>query len=49
MFFYFSKKLISQVSSTDTEEKSLIIQGLTAFLLGLCMLYNTNQVESYTM
>ncbi len=41
--------MISQVSSTDTEENSLIVQGLTAFLLGLCMLYNTNQIETYTM
>lgn len=41
--------LISQVSSTDTEDKSLIIQGLSAFLLGLGMLYNMNQVEAYTI
>ena len=44
MFF----KLISQVSSTDTEDNSLIVQGLTAFLLGLCMMYNSNQIETYT-
>ncbi len=41
--------LISQVSSTDTEDKSLIIQGLTAFLLGLCLLYNSNQVQAYSV
>lgn len=41
--------LISQVSATDTEDKSLIIQGLTAFLLGLGILYNTNQVEDYNV
>lgn len=41
--------LISQASSTDTEEKSLLIQGLTAFLLGLNILYNTDQVEAYTV
>ncbi len=38
-----------QVSATDTEDKSLIVQGLTAFLLGLCLLYNTGQVEAYTV
>ena len=41
--------LISQVSSTDTADKARIVQGLTAFLLGLCMLYNTDQVEQYTV
>lgn len=41
--------LISQVSATDTSDRSLIVQGLTAFLLGLSMLYNTDQVEEYTV
>lgn len=41
--------LISQASSADAEEKSLMIQGLSAFLLGICMLYNTNQVQPYTV
>lgn len=40
--------LISQASSTDTDDRSLIIQGLSSFLLGLTMLYNTNQVSPYS-
>ena len=34
--------MISQVSSTDTEETAQIVQGLSAFLLGLIMLNNSN-------
>ena len=33
-------KLVSQVSSTDTEDNAQIVQGLSAFLLGLAMLYS---------
>lgn len=42
-------KLISQTSSGETDEKSLIIQGMCAFLLGLCLLFNSNQSQMYTM
>lgn len=41
--------LISQVASTDTSEKAQITQGLAAFLLGLAILYNGDQVEDYTV
>jgi hypothetical protein len=41
--------LISQVSSTDTDDRSLIIQGLASFLLGLCLIYNQNEVETFTV
>ncbi len=27
----------------------MIIQGLSSYLLGLCMMYNTNQVSAYTV
>jgi hypothetical protein len=42
-------KLISQASATDTEDRSLIIQGLSSFLLGLNLLYNSNKVATYTV
>lgn len=38
--------LISQASSAETDDHSLIIQGLSAFILGLCLLYNTEQIQS---
>ncbi|CAF0812047.1 unnamed protein product [Brachionus calyciflorus] len=41
--------LISQASATDTEDKSLIIQGISSFCLGLSMLYNSNQIEAFTV
>lgn len=41
--------LISQVASTDTSDKAQITQGLAAFLLGLAILYNGDQVEDYTV
>ncbi len=38
-------KLVSQVSSTDTEDNAQIVQGLSGFLLGLAMLYNNCQTN----
>jgi hypothetical protein len=38
-------KLVSQVSSTDTEDNAQIVQGLSAFLLGLAMLYSNDQAN----
>ncbi|XP_025090466.1 general vesicular transport factor p115-like [Pomacea canaliculata] len=40
--------LISQVSSSEGDELELIVQGLCAFLLGLCMVFNDNQNSSFT-
>ncbi|ELU02247.1 hypothetical protein CAPTEDRAFT_5874 [Capitella teleta] len=37
--------LISQISSSEGDEMELVIQGLCAFLLGLCVLYNQDQVQ----
>lgn len=39
--------LISQVSASEGDELELIVQGLCAFLLGICILYNNNQVQNY--
>ncbi|XP_070186346.1 general vesicular transport factor p115-like isoform X2 [Littorina saxatilis] len=40
--------LISQVSSSEGDELELIVQGLCAFLLGLCMVSNDDQNPSFT-
>jgi hypothetical protein len=39
--------LISQVSASEGDELELIVQGLCAFLLGICVLDNNNQVPNY--
>lgn len=39
--------LISQVSASEGDELELIVQGMCAFLLGLCVLFNNNQVPNY--
>ncbi|RNA34013.1 General vesicular transport factor p115-like protein [Brachionus plicatilis] len=36
-------------SATDTEEKSLIMQGVSSFCLGLSMLYNSEQIEAFSI
>ncbi|XP_005090245.1 general vesicular transport factor p115 [Aplysia californica] len=40
--------LISQVSSSEGEEHEAIVQGLCAFLLGICMLYNDDKSEAFS-
>lgn len=40
--------LISQVSSSEHEEHEVIVQGLCAFLLGICMLYNDDTSEAFS-
>lgn len=40
--------LISEVSSRGGEESELVIQGLYAFLIGLCIQYNDGSVQSYS-
>ncbi|KAH3872422.1 general vesicular transport factor p115-like isoform X2 [Dreissena polymorpha] len=40
--------LISQVSSSDGDESELCVQGLCAFLLGICVLYNDDQNQTFT-
>ncbi|GFN80979.1 general vesicular transport factor p115-like [Plakobranchus ocellatus] len=40
--------LISQVSSSEADEHEVIVQGLCAFLLGICMLYNNDTTEAFT-
>ena len=37
--------LISHVSASEGDEMELAVQGLCAFVLGICVLYNENQVE----
>lgn len=37
--------LISQISASEGDELETIIQGLCAFLLGICILYNSDNVE----
>ncbi|KAK2156644.1 hypothetical protein LSH36_208g03024 [Paralvinella palmiformis] len=39
--------LISQVSASEGDEMELIVQSLCAFLLGICILYNSEQVEGF--
>jgi hypothetical protein len=39
--------LISQVSASEGDELELIVQGLCAFLLGICVIFNSDQVPSY--
>lgn len=43
----FHRQLISQVSASEGDELELIVQGMCAFLLGLCVLFNNNQVSNY--
>ncbi|GFS04073.1 general vesicular transport factor p115-like [Elysia marginata] len=40
--------LISQVSSSEADDHEVIVQGLCAFLLGICMLYNNDATEAFT-
>ncbi|XP_052780559.1 general vesicular transport factor p115-like [Mya arenaria] len=40
--------LISQVSSSDGDENELNVHGMCAFLLGICVLYNDDQNETFT-
>ncbi|XP_076450445.1 general vesicular transport factor p115-like isoform X2 [Babylonia areolata] len=40
--------LISQVSSSEGDELELIVQGLCAFVLGLCMVSNDDQNPAFT-
>ncbi|RUS74436.1 hypothetical protein EGW08_017801 [Elysia chlorotica] len=40
--------LISQVSSSEADDHEVIVQGLCAFLLGICMLYNNDTTEAFT-
>uniref|UniRef100_A0A0B6ZP45 General vesicular transport factor p115 n=1 Tax=Arion vulgaris TaxID=1028688 RepID=A0A0B6ZP45_9EUPU len=40
--------LISQVSSSEGDEHEAIVQGLCAFLLGICMLYNDDSCETFS-
>ncbi|XP_050394510.1 general vesicular transport factor p115 isoform X2 [Patella vulgata] len=40
--------LISQVSASEGDEQELLVQGLCAFLLGICMLYNDDQSDTFT-
>ncbi|ESN92897.1 hypothetical protein HELRODRAFT_69392 [Helobdella robusta] len=39
--------LISHVSSSEGDENEMIIRGLCAFLLGILVLFNNNQVHSF--
>jgi len=39
--------LISQVSASEGDELELLVQGMCAFLLGICVLENNNQVPNY--
>lgn len=39
--------LISQVSASEGDENEMIIHGMCAFLLGILVLFNNNQVSSY--
>ena len=41
-------QLISQVSSSEGDEMELIVQGLCAFVLGLCMVSNDDQNPAFT-
>ena len=41
-------QLISQVSASEGDEMELVVQGLCAFLLGLCLLHNNDQITGYT-
>ncbi|XP_059156787.1 general vesicular transport factor p115-like [Physella acuta] len=40
--------LISQVSASEGDEHEAICQGLCAFLLGICMLYNDDTSEAFS-
>ncbi|XP_052068337.1 general vesicular transport factor p115-like [Mytilus californianus] len=40
--------LITQVSASDSDEHELLVQGLCAFLLGICCLYNDDQNETFS-
>jgi len=41
-------QLISQVSSSDGDENEQNVHGLCAFVLGICVLYNDDQNETFT-
>ncbi|XP_071107811.1 general vesicular transport factor p115-like [Haliotis cracherodii] len=40
--------LISQVSGSDGDEQETLVQGLCAILLGICILFNDDQTDSFT-
>ena len=40
--------LTSQVGLIESDDVELIVQGLCAFLLGICLCYNDNSVPSFT-
>lgn len=40
--------LTSQVGLIESDDVELIVQGLCAFLLGICICYNDNSVPSFT-
>ena len=40
-------QLISQISASEGEELEIVAQGMCAFLLGVCVLHNEDQVENY--
>ncbi|XP_064639656.1 general vesicular transport factor p115-like isoform X2 [Lineus longissimus] len=40
--------LISQISASDGDEQEMLVQGLCAFLLGIAVHYNNDDVEGYT-
>jgi hypothetical protein len=41
-------QLITQVSASDSDEHELLVQGLCAFLLGICCMYNDDQNETFS-
>ena len=46
---YTTLALISQVSASDADESEQMVQGLCAFLLGICLLFNDDQNEMFTV
>ncbi|CAH1793968.1 unnamed protein product [Owenia fusiformis] len=40
--------LISQISASEGDEHELLVQGLCAFLLGICVHFNNDQEPNYT-
>lgn len=40
-------QLITQVSASDSDENESMVQGLCAFLLGITVLYNDEQNETF--
>ncbi|KAK3579520.1 hypothetical protein CHS0354_028349 [Potamilus streckersoni] len=41
--------MISQVSASDVEENESLVHGLCAFILGICVRFNDDQNETFTM